>query len=165
MVYVTRLHKVLGLLILLPVLGWVVTGLLFFIKPGYQAAYESLTVKTYPLDVNVQITPMNDWQELRLLHTVLGHHLLVKQQGQLLHLDPLTLLPFTPSLEQTTLLLSEAIAENSERYGSLIEWDGSQGLTSTGVALSLDWQQLNLRQLGPDTQHINTWYNTNRIKH
>lgn len=158
MVYVKRLHKVLGLLMLLPILGWVVTGVLFFIKPGYQAAFAPLTVKTYPLDAELRIQPANDWQELTLLHTVLGHHLLVKQQDKRLHLDAISLQPFTATLEQTTLLVNEAIAENPERYGRLAEWDGSQGLTSTGVVINLDWQQLTLRQLGPDTQRINSWY-------
>lgn len=158
MVYVKRLHKVLGLLMLLPILGWVVTGVLFFIKPGYQAAFAPLTVKTYPLDAELRIQPANDWQELTLLHTVLGHHLLVKQQDKRLHLDAISLQPFTATLEQTTLLVNEAIAENPERYGRLAEWDGSQGLTSTGVVINLDWQQLILRQLGPDTQRINSWY-------
>ena len=158
LVYVTRLHKALGLLMLLPILGWVITGILFFIKPGYQAAYESLTVKTYPLDATVQLTPSAGWQELKLLRTVLGQHLLVKQNEQWQHLDAITLRPFTPSLEQTTLLLNEAIAVNPKRYGHLTQWDGTQGLTSTGIELTLDWDRLTLRQLGPDTQRINLWY-------
>ena len=158
MLYVTRLHQLLGLLMLLPILGWVITGVLFFIKPGYQAAYENLTVKTYPLDANLNVQPEADWQELRLMRTVLGHHLLVQQQDQLRHLDPLTLQPFSPSLAQTSLLVNEAMAANPQRYGSLIQWDGRQGLTSTGIELSLDWEQLSLRQLGPDTRRINLWY-------
>ena len=153
-----RLHKILGLLMLLPILGWVVTGVLFFIKPGYQAAFTPLTVKTYPLDASLQIQPSADWQQLKLLHTVLGHHLLVMQQGEPLHLDAATLQPFTPSLEQTRLLLDEAITADLKRYGRVIEWDGRQGLTDTGVELTLDWQRLSLAQVGPDTQRINLWY-------
>ena len=153
-----RLHKMLGLLMLLPILGWVVTGVLFFIKLGYEAAYAPLMVKTYPLDANLQLQPAANWQELKLLHTVLGHHLLVKQQAKQLHLDPVTLQPFTPSIEQTRLLITEAIADDPKRYGNVIEWDGTQGLTSTGVELTLDWQRLSLAQLGPDTQRINLWY-------
>lgn len=158
MAYVKNLHKVLGLLMLLPIFGWVVTGVLFFIKPGYQAAYESLTVKTYPLDPSLKVQPSPNWQELRLMRTVLGHHLLVKQHDELLHLDALTLQPFVPSLAQTSVLINEAIAANPERYGSVSQWDGRQGLTSTGIELSLDWERLSLRQLGPDTRRINLWY-------
>ena len=63
-----------------------------------------------------------------------------------------------PSVAQTSLLLNEAIAANLDRYGSLVEWDGTQGLTSTGIELTLDWERLSLRQLGPDTKRINLWY-------
>lgn len=158
LVYVTRLHKALGLVLLLPILGWVITGILFFIKPGYQAAYESLSVKTYPLTDTLEIIPAANWQELRLLRTVLGLHLLVKRQDKWLHLDPITLQAVTPTLEQSRLLINEAIAANPMRYGTLVEWDGRQGITSTQIALTLDWAQLSLRQVGPDTARINLWY-------
>lgn len=158
MIALKRLHRLLGLVMLLPILGWVMTGVLFFIKPGYQAAYAPLSVKTYPLDASLHIKPAADWQQLRLVNTVLGSHLLVTQQGEPLHLDATTLAPFTPSLEQSRLLLDEAISADPERYGSLIEWDGSQGLTSTGIELTLDWPRLSFAQLGPDTRRINLWY-------
>jgi len=42
---------------LLPFAGWAVTGAIFFIKPGYGPAYESLSIKTYPLDKPLAINP------------------------------------------------------------------------------------------------------------
>ena len=31
-----RAHRMLGLILLLPICGWAVTGFVFFIKPGYE---------------------------------------------------------------------------------------------------------------------------------
>jgi len=51
-----RLHKIIGLVLILPMLGWTFTGLIFFIKPGYKGAYEQLALKTYPLEKNLYFT-------------------------------------------------------------------------------------------------------------
>ena len=45
------LHRVIGLVMLLPMTGWAITGAVFFLKPGYQGAYEILPVKTYLLSI------------------------------------------------------------------------------------------------------------------
>ena len=63
---------------LLPLVGWCVTGFVFFIKPGYEGAYELLQPKTYPLDGPLAITPDPSWLELRYLKTIIGNHLLVR---------------------------------------------------------------------------------------
>ena len=38
------LHKIIGVVLLLPLLGWAATGAIFFIKPGYAGAYEQLAI-------------------------------------------------------------------------------------------------------------------------
>ena len=37
------LHRIIGIALLLPFFGWAITGMVFFIKPGYAGAYEILT--------------------------------------------------------------------------------------------------------------------------
>ncbi|MBO1519511.1 PepSY domain-containing protein [Oceanisphaera pacifica] len=155
-------HKVMGILLVIPLVVWAFSGAIFFIKPGYQAAFAPLMVKTYPLDADLSITPDPQWQELRLLKTVLGEHLLVTTASGPLHVNAHTLLPMpVPSLEQLHLLLSDAIAQRPMRYGELTTLEGgetSHGYTSTGVKLTLNWPRLQLQQAGTDTRVINGVY-------
>jgi hypothetical protein len=57
------LHRVIGLILLLPFFGWALTGLVFFVKPGYEGAYELLSPKTYPLDSALTINPDPSWAD------------------------------------------------------------------------------------------------------
>lgn len=153
------LHKLLGLLLLAPLFIWALSGTIFFLKPGYQAAFAPLALKTYPLASTGTVIPKPQWQELRLLRTALGNHLLVKEHGQYRHLDSSTLLPAAPPTQsQLRLLLTEAMASDPERYGYLTRLADNIGYTSTGVELTLDWNRLQLRQQGDDTRLINGVY-------
>ena len=154
-----KLHRIIGLILVLPMLGWIFTGVVFFIKPGYQGAYEQLSLKRYPLAQNVTITPSENWQEAKLVRTILGHHLLVKVDGETQHLDPITMTEKTPpTSEQFKLLLEDAIASNVERYGGLVDINQAHATTSTGVEIRLNWQYLRLSQTGKDTKLINLLY-------
>ncbi|MFO6425051.1 PepSY domain-containing protein [Motilimonas sp. KMU-193] len=154
-----KLHKVIGLILILPMLGWVFTGLIFFIKPGYQGAYEQLAVKTYPLEAPFTLHPDSSWQVLRLVRTVIGYHLLVTTADQVEHLDPVLLsVKAPPSRAQTRTLIEDAISANPLRYGNVVEVDANRALTSTGVEITLDWQNLRLSQRGRDTELINLMY-------
>ena len=154
-----KLHKVIGLILILPMLGWVFTGLIFFIKPGYQGAYEQLAVKTYPLETPFTLHPDSSWQGVRLIRTVIGYHLLVTTADQVEHLDPVSLsVKAPPSTAQTRTLIEDAISANPLRYGNVVEVDANRALTSTGVEITLDWQNLRLSQRGRDTELINLMY-------
>ncbi|MFP2767916.1 PepSY domain-containing protein [Oceanisphaera sp. KMM 10153] len=160
-----RIHRLLGLLLLLPLFGWALTGMVFFIKPGYEGAYEQLAVKTYPLQQAVLISPEPHWQQVRLVGTVLGPHLLVKSRGQSLHLRPDSQSPFVlPDETQLRLLLQDAMAANPTRYGEIESLDGTRAFTSTGISISLDWDTLSLRQQGADTRLINGLYRVHYLQ-
>ncbi|MDO6710228.1 hypothetical protein Q4567_05805 [Aliiglaciecola sp. 2_MG-2023] len=154
-----RVHKVLGLLLVLPMIGWVITGLIFFIKPGYQDAYEQLAIKTYPLEQSFVIPNSTNWIEARVVKTILGHHLLVKTAQGFEHLDPDSYLPKTLS-EQSELhtLVNDAVLHNPQRYGNVVSSDGYKAKTNTGVEVNLNWNRLTLSQSGGDTKLINTLY-------
>ena len=62
----------------LPFIAWAVTGVYFFIKPGYKAAYESLPIKTYAITDTIKLKGNQDWLETRIIKSILGTHLLVK---------------------------------------------------------------------------------------
>ena len=85
------LHRITGLLMLLPLTGWAITGAVFFLKPGYAGAYDLLQVKTYSLEPDISMQADPSWLEVRLLKTILGEHLLARTSKGWLHLDPLSL--------------------------------------------------------------------------
>jgi len=154
-----RIHRILGLFLVLPVIGWTITGFIFFIKPGYQAAYEQLSVKTYPLEKSFVIPESNEWTEVRLLKTMLGYHLLVKKGNDFEHLDPIDFKPKEmPTGVELNSLFNDAFINKSERYGHVISSDHSNVITSKGIEVSLNWNRLTLRQKGEDTKLINTLY-------
>lgn len=169
-----KIHKTIGLVMVLPMIGWIVTGLIFFIKPGYQEAYDQVKIKTYPLERRFDIPYSADWTEVKLIRTVIGYHLLVKSPDGNSHLDPFTLAPKAfKNNEELVDLLNDAFTKNSERYGITDSFsvDSSPELqdkttttepikviTTTGVEVALNWTGLSLRQTGADTKLINTLY-------
>lgn len=160
-----KLHKILGVILVLPMFGWAITGVVFFIKPGYEGAYETLKLKTYPLSEGVVIPSGHNWTEARVLKSILGKHLLVQEEGKTRHLDLATLenKPL-PSQDDLTRLFSDVISQNPQRYGSLIERQGLVAQTSTGIKIELDWDTLRFTQSGLDKKIINTLYKVHYLQ-
>ena len=158
-----KYHKFLGLLMILPFIAWAITGVFFFIKPGYSSAYESLPVKTYPLvdaECTQQTIPKHQtWLEVRYVRSILGQHLLVKNEEGWHQVDPLTKEVIKkPTKEQIDTLLNDAIRINPKRYGQIKTIDGLQVTTTTDVNISVNWSEMRLYQKGEDTAFINTMY-------
>lgn len=150
---------------LLPLLAWAVTGAIFFIKPGYGGAYESLAVRTYPMTTMVAVPPSADWREVRLLKTVLGDHVIVRGASGWSQLDPATLQTRSaPTEADVRALVTDAFAGNPNRYGELSSVDGSTITTSTGVTITLDWNRLSLSQRGRDTDRIDAIYRVHYLQ-
>ena len=168
---VRRLHRIFGLVLLLPILGWATTGFIFFVKPGYGPAYGSLRVRALPLaaasltPASLRVQPDTGWLETRALRTVLGHHLLVRTAEGWSQLDPVGFQPRAlPADAALRALLEDAIAADSQaaRYGRIARLerrdDGATATTSTGVTIDLDWATLSLSQSGRDTRRIDALY-------
>lgn len=160
----SKIHAYLGLTLVLPLFVWAVTGLVFLLKPGYEQAYEQLSVVQAPYSSSIHVRPRAHWQQLRFVQSPLGEHLLVTTvAGKTLHLHPTTLrrLP-NPTDEQLAVLFSAATSHNRSRYGELVtvERDGplSRMMTSTEVQLNLDWHTMALEQSGDDTRLIDRLY-------
>ena len=153
------LHRSLGLIFILPFIGWILTGLVFLFKPGYQQAYERITPTAYPISQTLKINPQPHWQSFRVIKTILGTHLLVKTNTEALQLSPTTQEPIpAPSQTDIERLLTDAIKLNPARYGDIISFEDQRFMTSTGVELTLDWPTLNITQKGRDTRIISTLY-------
>src|SRR5262249_45356043 len=160
------------LVLLLPILGWAATGFVFFVKPGYKAAYSTLRVRALPLGTPLAIaTPDPAWLEMRALRTVLGEHLLVRTADGWSHLDPATLRPRAPPGDtDLRALIEDAMAADAARYGRIQslerrETDGAaSATTTTGVAIDLDWSTLSLSQSGRDTRRIDALYRVHYLQ-
>jgi len=155
---IRRLHRVVGVIMLLPLAGWALTGTVFFLKPGYAGAYDLLQVKTYPLESNISIQTDPSWLEARLIRTALGEHLLARTATGWINLNPQTLQPNTkPSPDQIKELITDAISGNP-RYGTVSTVEGNSIATETGVRIELDWNRLSLSQRGKDTDRLDALY-------
>src|ERR1700749_3195328 len=108
---IRALHRVIGIILLLPFFGWALTGLVFFIKPGYEGAYELLTPKTYLVNTQLQINPQPGWEELQSMRTILGDHLLVRTSSGWQNLDPRNNQPRPqPNEDDIRKLITDAFA-------------------------------------------------------
>ena len=155
----SSLHKIIGVVLVLPLLAWSLTGIVFLTKPGYNEAYEQLAVKMYPLEKTFDSNLTKNWEEAKYFRTVLGYHLLLAGDGTVRHIDPITHRPRElPSESDVERLVEDAIAVSSERYGDIVEISGRRVTTSTGVEITLHWSNMSLAQSGRDTRLIDNLY-------
>ncbi|WP_196137820.1 PepSY domain-containing protein [Aliikangiella sp. G2MR2-5] len=160
-----KLHRYIGLAMLIPMLCWAATGVVFFIKPGYKGAYERLNLKTYPIEETVTLPKNSGWTEVRLLKSILGSHLLVKSYGKTLHLDPDTLeLAPIPGESELKSLFEDITSHNLERYGSIARVEGTKAYTSNDIEVALDWNTLSFTQKGKDREIIGILYKVHYLQ-
>ncbi len=168
-----RWHRRLGIVLLLPFLGWAVTGLVFFLKPGYAGAYAELRPHFLPLGAEAgadALAPHGDWLETRRVRTVLGEHLLVRTADGRLHLHAENGEPFAaPDGAGLQAMIADAIAQDPARYGTVArpaktESGTAAFETTTGVHVEVDWPTLTLRQRGPDTERIDALYRVHYLQ-
>ena len=151
-------HRLLGGILLLPFIAWSLTGVFFLVRPAYEQAYSVLSPKTYSAD-QINISAQPEWQEMRLLKTVLGLHLLVKQEGGWQQLDPDSLeVRATPVEADLVSFVEDAISQDTLRYGELLPGESDPFRTSTGVTIAVNWDSLSLYQQGVDTRWIDRIY-------
>jgi len=158
---------------MLPFLGWAVTGLIFFLKPGYAGAYAELRPHFLPLgdgSAGAAVAPRADWLEMRRVRTVLGEHLLVRTADGRLHLHAETGESFAvPEEAALQTLVADAIAANAPRYGTVARAAKAEGATAafettTGVHVEIDWPTLTLQQRGADTERIDALYRVHYLQ-
>ena len=152
------LHRVIGIILLLPFVGWATTGLLFFIKPGYTGAYEVLAPKLYPIKNQLLISEDPNWLEVRYLRTILGDHLLVRTESGWMNLNPDDKRPRLATGDETRRLVQDALSVNPNRYGQIVAVNGDTITTDTGVVVTIDWNRMTLQQTGTDTKWIDLLY-------
>jgi len=153
------LHRAVGIVLLLPFLGWAITGFIFFLKPGYAGAYEVLAPKTYPLTGAPSTSPPSNWLEYRYFRTVLGDHLIARTDKGWFQFNPADMKQRSePTQSEIEMLLKDAFTANPQRYGDISSISGHTATTSTGVEITLDWDRLSFQQRGKDTDLIDRLY-------
>lgn len=160
-----RLHRLLGLVMMLPFIAWATTAIFFLVRPGYIEAYAALDLVTGELPAVIDVRTEPEWREFRYASSPLGSHLLVRTASGWQHLDAMTGAPFAPP-DETGLrqLLEPAIAANRDRYGQLTTIDGLTAQTSTGVDITVHWNTLGASQMGRDTRWINKVYDIHYLR-
>jgi hypothetical protein len=161
----SRRHRWTGILLLLPMIAWAASGLVFLIQPGYDQAYEQLTVRQYALGTDQAIQPGQSWQEIRYFQTVLGRHLLVRDADGWQHLHGETGQTWPlPDAAGITALIEDAFSANPQRYGNVIAVEGNRISTDTGVELTLHWPTLGISQRGRDSRWIDRIYSIHYLQ-
>jgi hypothetical protein len=156
---IRAMHRLVGIVLLLPFFAWALTGFIFFIKPGYSNAYDVLSPRTYPLAQAGSIKFDSGWRDFRYVRTILGDHLIVSTDQGWVQLDPTTRQPRNlPDSADLRRLLNDAFSANPTRYGNITSIDGSTVKTDTGVEVKVDWNRLSLQQHGKDTDRIELLY-------
>lgn len=155
---VRRLHRLLGIVLLLPLCAWVTTAAIFFIKPGYAGAYDMISVRALPLAALPAAPLPSGTLEARMVRSLLGDHLLLRTAAGWSNDDPATLRPRpAPLPAEVRTLIADAI-HGKPRYGNVLSVQGFTARTSTGVEITLDWDTLSLQQRGHDTDRIDLLY-------
>ena len=157
-------HRLLGGILLLPFIAWSLTGIFFLVRPAYEQAYSVLSPKTYAAgEINISAEPQ--WQEMRLLKTILGQHLLVKQENRWQQLDPDSLeVRAAPTEADLANFVEDAISQDIQRYGELLPGESYPFQTSTGVTITVNWDSLSLSQQGADTRWIDRIYSIHYLQ-
>ena len=160
-----KIHRLVGILLLLPFVAWASTAIFFLVRPAYTDAYEQLQVRQLPMGNIIQFVPDPAWLEARFSRTISGEHLLVRDAQGWQHLDSFTLDPRPgPTGDELRLLIDDATRHNRERYGTVASLSGMNAVTDTGVEISVDWDSLSMSQRGPDTRWIDRVYDIHYLR-
>ncbi len=143
-------HRLLGALMVLPLLMWAVTGAM--IGSGNKGVGNEFILPPHEVSRSVTVVPDGIWVSARVVGTVLGDHLLLETDVGWRHVDPATGQSKPPPSErQLRTLLEDGFASNPERYGNIVDVSADSVLTDTGRRILVDWGSLTAVERGPDT--------------
>jgi uncharacterized iron-regulated membrane protein len=165
----SRIHRWLAIVLVVPLIIWSVTGLLFHLKPGWSRAYDMLSAER-PLDALPAATPDalaqaagGPVKRLEVFGSALGPLYRITLADHTLLLDA-TLHARSPlSVDDARTLAADAIAHSSHAaaYGAIqsarIAGD-SVRIETAGATLDVDRATAAIVQRGPDTDRIDWLY-------
>lgn len=135
-----RAHRLLALLAVLPLLAWIISGLLLVIMGPEAVETGTLDLPTEPIRRSVTVRPEAGSTEARVFATPMGNHLLQKTEFGWRHIDPSTgQLKDVPTESQLRSLLEIAFDTDPEGFGEIELVTADSVVTTTGRSVSLDW--------------------------
>lgn len=180
MASVRRLHRLLGLFLVLPLLAWTGTGLLFFVKPGWAAAYETLRAfdaealnpgeLLSPAELPIAAGEATAWE---LRSTALGPLYLVSRtsgrEPLLVHARTGAILsPLDRAAVEEIAQHASARSSAPSRYGDIEEVVVGERVGTVrfagGARVRVDRYDLGLSQSGRDTVWIDRLYDVHYLR-
>lgn len=135
-----RAHRFFGLLAVLPLLAWLISGVGLAVLETLSTGGGEVTLPTQALHRAVTVRPEPGVGEVRVFETVLGQHLIQETEFGLRHLDPATgQIKPAPAEVELRELLGEAFAVDPEGFGEVELITADSTVTSTGRVIVLDW--------------------------
>ena len=172
-----RVHRYLALLLVVPLIVWSVTGLLFHLKPGWSRAYDMLDAER-PLESG-QVTPISTItatfpdgiQRLELFGSAIGPLYRVTSGRTTALIDATTGARRSPltSSDARTLVL-DAISQSREKagYGEITSTeerdDAVRFRFSNGITVDVGRNDARISQRGNDTERIDWLYRIHYLK-
>ena len=68
------------------------------------------------------------------------------------------------SVIEVTRLVEDTIADDKERCGSVLTVDGATAYTTTGIEVTVNWDELKLNQIGSDRYFIDWLYKVHYLQ-
>jgi hypothetical protein len=170
------LHRVLGLVLLIPFLLWTATGLMFLLKPGWTPAYEMLDAfQPTALDLGAVLPPAQMLRQagiegaptrIELGQTALGPMYRVRLwEGGTALADARSGRLQSPVSEVQAKVIAESAAARAsarERYGAVLRArtvsDAVEVEFAGGAVVTVGRSDLSVTQRGPDTDWIDRLY-------
>jgi hypothetical protein len=166
----SRVHRYLALVLVVPLIVWSVTGLLFHLKPGWSRAYDMLDAEQ-PLH-STEVTPLStvtapipDVQRVELFGTAIGPlYRLTTATGTTL-VDAMSGAKRSPLTEaDARILVTDAVGNSREKaaYGEIAKAEVREGTVrftySKGPIVDVGRDDARISQHGADTDRINWLY-------
>lgn len=164
----SRVHRYLALVLVVPLIVWSVTGLLFHLKPGWSRAYDMLDDER-PLE-NAHVVPLSTVavdgvQRLELFGTALGPLYRISTKDGTTLVDATTGAKRSPLSEADAKTLAlDAVAHSREKagYGDIARTEVRDDVVrltfSKGPIVEVGRTDARIRQHGADTARIDWLY-------
>lgn len=165
----SRIHRWLAIVLVIPLIVWSVTGLLFHLKPGWSRAYDMLSAER-PLATLPAATPDaiaqaagGPVQRLEVFGSALGPLYRITLADRTLLLDASLYARSPLSVEDARVLAADAIAHSSHAaaYGAIrsarIAGD-SVRIETAAATIDVDRASGTIAQRGSDTDRIDWLY-------
>lgn len=169
---IRQAHRWIGVILVLPLVVWGITGLLFHVKPGWVGAYEMLPYSRQAsrLPEGIlnprQLAPDRKVARASYQNTTIGTIAHLTTDDETLLFDATTGAQLSPLSEENARKLAGATASMSsyfgERYGRITETRIAEPYVEVhfegGAVIKVHRHRPELMQSGPDTDRINWLY-------